>query len=87
MVQIPLLTWEIMIGLIFLLLGLVLGMWKTNRSWFKCFVNPKLKKPCPSIKSLKLKLSPKAFFKCLIYGLAGFGALILVISIVNYFLR
>lgn len=82
MVQIPLLTWEIMIGLVFFLLGLILGTWKTNRSWFKCFVNPKLKKPCPFIKSLKLKLSPSRVFKCLVYGLAGFGVLILILSII-----
>ena len=78
MVQIPLLTWEIMIGLVFLLLGLVLGMWRTNQAWLKCFVKPKLKKSLPSIKSLKLG-SLTRFFKCLVYVLAGFGALILIL--------
>lgn len=82
MVQIPLLTWEIMIGLVFFLLGLVLGTWKTNQSWLKCFVNPKLKKSLPSIKLPKLKLLTKAFFRCLVYGLAGFGVLILILLII-----
>lgn len=82
MVQIPLLTWEIMIGLVFLLLGLVLGMWKVNQSWLKCFVTPKLKKSLPSIKAPKLGLLTSRIFRCLVYIFAGFGALTLALLII-----
>ena len=87
MVQVPLLTWEIMVALVFLLLGLVLGIWRTNRLWFKCFVTPELKKlekspPHLSIKLPKFKSIIKTVFRCVIIILAGFGALTLVLLII-----
>ena len=87
MVQVPLLTWEIMVGLVFLLLGLVLGTWRTNKLWFKYFVKPELRKirkssPLPSIKLPKFKSIIKTVFRCIIIILAGFGALTLILLVI-----
>jgi len=85
MIQLPLLTWEIMIGFVGFLLGLVLGIWKTNKLWFKCFSakqKKKIKKSPFIINLSKFKSIIKTIFRCSIFILAGFGVLILLLLLI-----
>lgn len=75
MVEVPLLTWEIMIGLVFFLLGLMLGAWKTNRLWlnYSLGITPKFHFNIKKFKFPKLSKWIKRILKGVIIAFACFG--------------
>ena len=74
MVEVPLLTWEIMIGFMFFLLGLVLGIWRTNRLRLKySFGSVKVMKPKFGFRKIKFPKWVKCILKGVIIAFACFG--------------